>query len=157
MLTCSTTRAARPADVLEQEELSPCELTQLNCTSESIFDYAAFHFCTMYEAGLEWLSFILLVRPLSRGAGPAHVHRPHPASLVHNRAQFLWLGVIFVAVGTSADEFLVPSLEVISTTLKLTQNVAGVRVPGTQTDAALGAHLSPSRPLPLSALRRLSR
>ena len=31
-----------------------------------------------------------------------------------------------MAVGTAADEFLVPSLEVISKTLKLTQNVAGV-------------------------------
>jgi hypothetical protein len=51
------------ADVLEQQESTACNFTRLNCEAESIFDYAAFHFCRMYENGLEWLSFIVLVRP----------------------------------------------------------------------------------------------
>ena len=54
--------------MLEYQEEAACDFIQANCTGESIFDYASFHFCLMYEAGLEWLSFIILVR----GGDAAH-------------------------------------------------------------------------------------
>lgn len=119
------------ADILSLNDTSPCVHTKEYCEAENIFDYAGFHFCVMYEAGVEWLSYIVLVRR-PRDAARHFVRRklaltvspPFPTLPSH---QILWLCVIFVATGTAADEFLVPSLEVISKTLKLTQNVAGVR------------------------------
>ena len=41
--------------------------------------------------------------------------------------QILGVFVIFVLLSLAADNFFVPSVEVISSTLRLNQNVAGVR------------------------------
>jgi hypothetical protein len=44
-------------------------------------------------------------------------------------AQILAVFIVFVLLSLAADSFFVPSVEVISATLRLNQNVAGVRCP----------------------------
>lgn len=75
-----------------------CELVIDACGhGESLFDYYALHYCALGDA--QWFSFIL---------------------------QILWLFYLFVALGVAAESFFCPALNVISTDLKLSENVAGV-------------------------------
>ena len=39
---------------------------------------------------------------------------------------FIWLGYLFISLGAAAEEFFCPNLNTIATTLRLSQNVAGV-------------------------------
>ncbi|XP_078679785.1 mitochondrial sodium/calcium exchanger protein-like isoform X1 [Branchiostoma floridae x Branchiostoma belcheri] len=41
---------------------------------------------------------------------------------------FLWLVVLFILLGVSADDYFCPALKVITETLKLSQNIAGVTI-----------------------------
>ncbi|KCV68732.1 hypothetical protein H696_05018 [Fonticula alba] len=75
-----------------------CDLVMEYCSSgSSIFDYFHLHYCALSNAA--WFSIII---------------------------QVLWLLYLFVALGVAAESFFCQSLNVISSDLKLSENVAGV-------------------------------
>eukprot|EP01137_Pigoraptor_chileana_P016824 Opistho-2@73970 len=87
--------------------------------------------CQDIEDKLEKCLFVTTVTDCLPDSGFINYLKLPYCSLPHHygfalMVLFLWMIFLFIALGTTAEEFFCPALSVISTTLNLSQNVAGV-------------------------------
>ncbi|KAJ4456669.1 Ca2+:Cation Antiporter [Paratrimastix pyriformis] len=81
----------------DQEPNNRCYYSRKYCEISALFNYVDMHYCTLFHA--QWASYIIMV---------------------------IAILVLFMLLGSTASDFFVPALQDISSSMRLSDNVAGV-------------------------------
>lgn len=98
-----------------------CDFVSQNkdCEVESFIDYVRFLYCTM-DSDLHWVGILISV------SSCLLVWLCMNWSHGEYQLQIVWTLILFVSLGVAATDFLCPALFMISKSLRMSQNVAGV-------------------------------